>query len=206
MVPWQFTNSVRPWSRCALAFPRASKLTNACLKWHVGHLLQWVPIRGVHFKWAHGCTGEAGNPIHSPTFLSSPVLTMELMARLPWPFFWLALTRTTHICLSQIHLHPILFFIKVFTRKNVQPKVKKKKKSQLNVGVKLKRLEIEKLPVLTAHLLTRGLIAPEIMPGLWKWKLAVRERWLMTAEISHVIGQAFSVIAFLNETGLRNRG
>lgn len=138
MVPWQFTNSVRPWSRCALAFPRASKLTNACLKWHVGHLLQWVPIRGVHFKWAHDCTGEAGNLIHSPTFLSSPVLTMELMARLLWPFFWLALTRTTHICLSQIHLHPILFFIKVFTRKNVQPKVKKKKKVTAKCGCKAK--------------------------------------------------------------------
>lgn len=39
-----------------------------------------------------------------------------------------------------------------------------KKKSQLNVGLKLKRLEIEKLPVLTAHLLTWGFTAPEIMP------------------------------------------
>lgn len=36
-----------------------------------------------------------------------------------------ALTGSTHICLSRIHLHPILFIKKVFTKKDVQLKVKK---------------------------------------------------------------------------------
>lgn len=63
-----------------------------------------------------------------------------------------ALNGPIHICLSQIHLHPTLFIKKVFTKK--MSHLRRKKESQLNVGLKLERLKIEKLPVLTAHLLT----------------------------------------------------
>lgn len=144
-------------------------------------------------------------PYTLSTPLSSPALTVELILGQLWLFSRVS-PDWTNSYLSQSNSPPPHFIYQKSTHQKECPTQGKKKKSQLNVGLKLKRLEIEKLPVLTAHLLTWGFTAPEIMPGLWKWKLAVRKRWLMTAKISHVIGQAFSVIAFFNQTGLRNRG
>lgn len=73
---------------------------------------------------------------------------MELMLGQLW-FFSKVSPNWTNSYLSQSN-SPLPYFI----YQKECPTQGGKKKSQLNVGLKLRRLEIEKLPVLTAHLLT----------------------------------------------------
>ena len=75
---------------------------------------------------------------------------MELMLGQLWLFSKVS-PNWTNSYLSQSN-SPLPYFI--YQKECPTQGGGKKKKSQLNVRLKLRRLEIEKLPVLTAHLLT----------------------------------------------------
>lgn len=202
MFPWHATKLFHSFrSRHSLTFPKTSTVTSAYTDtWLLSITRGFITFKSPNPE----SMVVVENPIYTPTPFLPPALTLELILGLLWlsivspnwinPFVLVKFTST------------LFYLSKKYSPERTSNLRLRKSPSQLNVGLKLKRLGFEKLPVLTAHLLTWRFTAPEIMPGLWKWKLAVRERWLMTAEISHVIGQAFSVTAFLNKTGPWNRG